>query len=171
MNKMYTGLSKIDSVSKCSQSKDSGHSWDEHHLFRTVSWMESCWKINGSNGYSKEKIFREINDEFIFVHETELGRCADQIPMLSEGFYSCLLPGEDRLLVQERDIIGIYLPHLSQTRFEINFTTSPTNQINWYIYSEDVTGSVNVSGTAMAKNTPQLNLDIVANVPTPTQAM
>lgn len=140
----------------------------------TCSGQLLGWKVAGrftdiieSDGYSKLKILREIDNQFIFVHETELGRCAGQVPMLSDGIYSCVLPEQDRLLVQEHDIIGIYLPQLSQTRFEINFTTSPTDQIN-YIYSEDVTGSVNISGTGMAKNTPQLNLDIAANVPTPT---
>ena len=130
----------------------------------TCSGQLVGWKVAGMfteiNGqYSKLKMFQKIDDTFVFVNETELGRCGSEMPKLVDGIYTCQLLRKDWLLVKESYIIGIYLPPLNQTAFEVNFTVSTSDQIN-FMYSQDIVSSVDVSRVT-TRNTPQVNLDVL----------
>ena len=126
------------------------------------------WTATGTassrTSYPKLKIFRESSGLYHFINEVELGTCGGVVvERNSQGLYECDLHQENRILVQENDVIGLYLPPLSQSGFNIFFTTYTTDQVN-YVYLEDVTSSVSLSSGAMTTNTPQINIRIDTSV-------
>ena len=108
-------------------------------------------------------MFRETSGGsrvYSFINQVDLGKCGSDVAQRNEdNFFTCNLPENNRLSVQQNDIIGIFSPHAeNQAAFEIFYTT--TSVIN-YIYLMDVTSEVSVSkSNATARNTPQINLEI-----------
>lgn len=129
------------------------------------------WTLAGrhrasTNGiFPKLKVFRERNSGvYSFINQIELGKCGNGVTQMNaNNFFTCNLPENDRLSVQQNDIIGIFSPVEDQAAFLVYFTIT-SRPIN-YIYMMDVTSEVSAAGKdGTANNTPQINLEIIAGI-------
>lgn len=135
----------------------------------------SGWTVVGNTGpgsvndpFPKLKVFREINrnsQTYSFVGEVDLGKCGDGFAPINENnFYTCSLSEEKQIPTQPNDIIGLFLPDLSNSAFRLSFAISTTAPTNYIFQMADVRSNISISSSPTVKNTPQLNLEITTGI-------
>ena len=101
----------------------------------TTSWTLAGRSVTSTNGaYPLLKVFRETSSGsgvYSFIDQIDLGKCGSDIAQRNEdNFFTCNLTENNRLSIQQNDIIGIFSPQAeNQAAFEIFYTT--TSVINY----------------------------------------